>query len=327
MALDALRGDLSTRRFWRVHLEPSAVQFAPATAILIDLGPHDLPPYARILKLLPEPIDESPWLNLHRFLHSIDAPVPDLYAAAPEHRALLVEDFGEAELFAVAKQDPAHAADIYRLAIENLLVFHVEGSRRIDQRCIASHVAYDARLFRWELKEFVELSLPVVTSGADPGALEPELSGLADCLGRFPRVLSHRDYHGWNLFMQEGPRLRIIDFQDALMGPAAQDVAVLLTTRNTTDVITPAIETRLLDFYCAGLARRQATQMSAPEFLESYRLCVLQHALKMTGRFMMFERDGRADYARYVPYCLAQARRMLTELHREFPRLSAALGI
>ena len=31
---------------------------------------------------------------------------------------------------------------------------------------------------------------------------------------------------------------------------------MLLTTRDTDEVITPAIERRILDFYCAGLARR-----------------------------------------------------------------------
>ena len=50
---------------------------------------------------------------------------------------------------------------------------------------------------------------------------------LAARLDRFPRVFSHRDYHRENLFIQDGPRIRIIDFQDALMAPAAQDLAVL----------------------------------------------------------------------------------------------------
>src|ERR1700739_767720 len=72
----ALRGDLSTRRFWRVAIATRAETAAPASAILGDLGPDDLPRYVRVLNLLPSPITEPPWLNLHRFLESIGAPVP-----------------------------------------------------------------------------------------------------------------------------------------------------------------------------------------------------------------------------------------------------------
>jgi aminoglycoside/choline kinase family phosphotransferase len=138
-------------------------------------------------------------------------------------------------------------------------------------------------------------------------------------------VLSHRDYHRENLYMQDGPRLRVIDFQDALMAPAAQDLAVLLTTRDTDEVVTPAIERRILDFYYAGLARRGVNTLEAAEFMTSYRLCVLQHALKMIGRFEMFERNGKTGYRAFVPHALAQARRMLAEMRPDFPKLSAAL--
>ena len=86
-----------------------------------------------------------------------------------------------------------------------------------------------------------------------------------------------------------------------------------------------AIERRILDFYCAGLARRGAPALEPPEFMSSYRLCVLQHALKMIGRFEMFERNGKSGYRRYIPHVLAQARRMLAELHTDFPNLCAAL--
>jgi hypothetical protein len=153
----------------------------------------------------------------------------------------------------------------------------------------------------------------------------PELATLAARLDRFPRVFSHRDYHRENLYIQDGLRIRIIDFQDALMAPAAQDLAVLLTTRDTDEVVTPTIERRILDFYCAGLARRGAAGLDDAEFMLSYRLCGLQHALKMIGRFEMFERNGKTGYRRYIPHALAQARRMLVEMRADFPKLSAAL--
>ncbi|HWJ41141.1 MAG TPA: phosphotransferase [Candidatus Limnocylindrales bacterium] len=321
----ALRGDLSTRRFWRVAIATRAETAAPHSAILVDLGPDDLPRYVRVLNLLPSPITEPPWLNVHRFLESIGAPVPALYDADPIQRAMLVEDVGDLSLLDAVRRPAADAADLFRLAATELFRLHMDGTERIDARCIAHEISYTGSLFEWELKEFTEIGLAAVAPGADFSPIAPELATLAARLDRFPRVFSHRDYHRENLFIQDGPRIRIIDFQDALMAPAAQDLAVLLTTRDTDEVITPAIERRILDFYCAGLARRGAPALDASEFMTSYRLCVLQHALKMIGRFEMFERNGKTGYRRYIPHALGQARRMLAEMRHDFPKLSDAL--
>jgi aminoglycoside/choline kinase family phosphotransferase len=237
---------------------------------------------------------------------------------------LLVEDIGELPLFDAAER--GDAADLYRLAAEQLVRFHLEGTERIAPDCIATRVAYDERLFRWELQQFSEIGADVVAPGIDKAALAPDLDDLAARLGRCERVFSHRDYHGHNLFVQGStadPVLRVIDFQDALMAPAAQDLAVLLTTRDTSRIITERTEQRVLDYYYAALVRR-ARAVAFDAFTESYRLCVLQHALKVIGRFVYLERNGKSGYAQYLPYMLAQARRMLAR-GTEFNVLRAAL--
>jgi len=118
-------------------------------------------------------------------------------------------------------------------------------------------------------------------------------------------VLSHRDYHGHNLFLQTANdrlRLRVIDFQDALMAPAAQDLAVLLTTRDTVRIITPTIEKRMLEFYFTAQIRRGTPMaLTLDEFMESYRLCVLQHALKVVGRFIWLRAQRQARVYRLYP--------------------------
>ncbi len=326
---DLLRGDLSARRFWRLHLKSPAGdgEPAPISAILVDLGADDLPGYARALRLLHEPLPEPPWINVHRFLASIDVAVPALYGHSNPHRAILVEDVGMLSVFDSCRQSPSNAADLYRLAIDELLKIHVDGTKRIHHRCFASSINYDRKLFIWELSQFVELTLPEIGPGCDRAAVYAELDDLAERLDRYPRVLSHRDYHGQNLYVQDGPRLRVIDFQDALMAPGAHDLAVLLTTRDTGEIVSQNLERRLLDYYYAGLARRQAISIGMDDFFMSYRYCVIQHALKMSGRFMMFERDGKEGYARFVPYALDEARRMLADMHPIFPQLCAALGV
>jgi aminoglycoside/choline kinase family phosphotransferase len=309
-SVQALKGDLSTRRFFRLSFEAAASR-APASAILVDLGPDDYPTYVSALGLLPDPPDEPPWLNVHRFLTAIGAPVPELYDADAARRAMLIEDVGTRSLAEAVRRNGADVADLFRLAVEQLFVFHVEGTARIDERCIASRIAYDERLFGWEIEQYRDQWCAIVAPEADPAAVVPDLLALAQELGRLPRVFSHRDYHGQNLFIQNGPRMRIIDFQDALMAPAAQDLAVLMTTRDTASLISEQLERRLLDFYHAGLVRRGAAALAHGEFLRSYRLCVLQHALKMLARFRRFAQGGKPEYEAYVPHCIAQARRIL----------------
>ena len=46
---------------------------------------------------------------------------------------------------------------------------------------------------------------------------------------RGPRVLCHRDFHSFNLIIDPRRRFRIIDHQDARMGPASYDLVSLLT--------------------------------------------------------------------------------------------------
>ena len=157
------------------------------------------------------------------------------------------------------------------------------------------------------------------------------MTSQASCieLGALPRVFSHRDFHGNNLFVQgaiESPAVRIIDFQDALMAPATQDLAVLLTTRDTDSIVSPAMEARLLDFYFTGLIRREVATLSRDDFMRSYAMCVLQHALKCIGLFVFLEREGKPEYAAYTPHALGQARRMLVLLGSDFPNLRGALS-
>ncbi len=322
-----LRGDVSTRRFWRVAIRDASD--APASAIAIDLGPEDLPLYARALELYPRPLPEPPWINLHWFLTSLGAPVPALYDWSTPDRMLLVEDVGSLPLFDAARANPAKAADLYREAVRELMRFHIDGSANANRECLAFQVAYEDRLFTWEMRRFIEFGLDAVAPGTDTRAIETDVASLARELGKLPRVFSHRDFHGNNIFLQgdlASPAIRIIDFQDALMAPAAQDLAVLLTTRDTSDLISPAMEERLLDFYFTGLLRRGIETMSRDAFLKSYAMCVLQHALKCIGLFVFLDREGKHEYAAYIPYALAQARRMLARLGADFPNLQKALS-
>src|SRR5205823_8896658 len=108
-------------------------------------------------KLVLEPASESPWLTVHRFLAGIGVAIPALYVAEHPLRAMLVEDVGEVSLFDAVRAHPAETPDLFRLAVEMLLQFHVEGTKAISPDLLPAKIAYDERLFRWELKEFLEV--------------------------------------------------------------------------------------------------------------------------------------------------------------------------
>ena len=196
-------------------------------------------------------------------------------------------------------------------------------SRNRTSQCVAFSIAYDRRLFLWEMNEFVEYGLAHLHW---EGAIEPvrdELAKLSDDLGALPRVFSHRDYHGGNLFVQDN-QTRVIDFQDALMAPAAQDLAVLLTTRETAKVISPELESELIGHYLDCVRQRGGETPKRSEFAFSYYRSVLQHALKMIGRFIWLDKS-KPGYIDFVPDCIAQARRVLA-LSDDFSVLRAVFG-
>src|SRR6185295_11569519 len=61
----------------------------------------------------------------------------------------------------------------------------------------------------------------------ESSTLDAFLAALAREAAAPPRVLCHRDFHSRNLLVQ-GDRLRLVDFQDARLGPVAYDLASLL---------------------------------------------------------------------------------------------------
>jgi aminoglycoside/choline kinase family phosphotransferase len=296
----------------------------PETAILVDLGADDLPRYVRALNLVPETPREPPWINVHRFLTRIEVGVPKLYAASIKDRLMLVEDAGESSLFSDARGAPQRASELYRRAVEELALIHVAGTRNPDGQCLAFSIAYEERLFLWEMNEFIEFGLPMLGWKGSSEPVSNELAKLSRYLGALPRVFSHRDYHGGNLFAQ-GNRVRVIDFQDALMAPAAHDLAVLLTTRDTAKVISPTLELELIDYYLDCVKRRGAERIEVSELALSYHRCVLQHAIKMIGRFIWLD-QSKPGYIDFVSDCTAQARRMLSA-EADFPILQTVFGI
>src|SRR5439155_1739787 len=126
--------------------------------------------------------------------------------------------------------------------------------------------------------------LGVAIPGRELDELRVHFQRLSSFLDAQPRVLNHRDFHAWNLHVQDG-RIRVIDFQDALLAPAPYDLATLLGDRDTPTLIRPALEQRLLDAYASAWAARGGAPWSRQQLWDVYVACALQKAFKVVGRF------------------------------------------
>jgi aminoglycoside/choline kinase family phosphotransferase len=112
-----------------------------------------------------------------------------------------------------------------------------------------------------------------------------------------------RDFHSPNLLWlpeRDGiARVGLLDFQDAMMGPGAYDVASLLQDARVD--VSEEIEIELLGRY---VRTRKAADMAfdIPAFVKVYSTLAAQRASKILGIFARLDRrDGKPQYLRHLP--------------------------
>jgi aminoglycoside/choline kinase family phosphotransferase len=310
-----LTGDASSRSYARLTL----MGRGPATAVVMILAGSGLAISSDELAVFAEPLKELPYVNVYRFLKSLGVRVPETYYDGSKEGFLLLEDIGDTPLREAATNKSAQEVErLYRQAIDQLVLLQVEGTRHRNDSCIAFQQRFDHRLFLWEFEHFIEWGLekregkPLsATEGRDLRTMFDHISATLD---RARAFLNHRDYHSWNLFVQDG-QIRVIDFQDALLAPAPYDLETLLNDRDTPLVITPALEQALVEYYHTAWTERGGADLSRDRLWEEYNLCLLQKACKVVGRFYYLELEkGKTGYSRYIPPTLATVRRVVARL-------------
>jgi aminoglycoside/choline kinase family phosphotransferase len=312
VSLAALAGDASSRRYYRGKIESPA---APQSAIVMQLAGGSLPLSSEELAIFRDAPKELPFLNVHRFLDRLGVRVPALYGAWPEEGLILLEDLGDRSLWDCVQGLPtAEVLKWYEKAIDQLLLIQIEGTRKQDASCIAFQQRFDLRLYLWEFDNFIEYGLEKRPGGAlgesDKLRLRENFEQIARLLAGLPPCLNHRDYHSWNLMAREG-EVAVIDFQDALLAPPQYDLASLLNDRETDNVIQPALESNLIDYYL-GKSEDLGARIGRDEFVEGYVLSALQRDFKVVGRFYYLDLvKGKPAYMKYIPPTLKRLRRNL----------------
>jgi hypothetical protein len=118
-----------------------------------------------------------------------------------------------------------------------------------------------------------------------------------------PKTWVLRDFHSPNLLWlpdRDGiARLGILDFQDAVMGSAAYDLASLLQDARVD--VTDEMEIELLGRY-ARARRANDPNFDLAGFLTLYATLAAQRASKILGIFARLDRrDGKPQYLRHLP--------------------------
>jgi len=319
---EPMAGDASTRRYVRATLEGGS---APPSLVAMVMRDDAA---ARTSDEVGDTAvtDEVPYVNVHRFLVECGVAVPEIYVDASDAGVLLLEDIGDTALWdAVEAAPPDEVRALFGLAIEQLLRIQIGGTVRRDERCIGFRRSFDRELYQLEFDEFLEWGFSGRLDGELPrgelAELRRRFDDISEFLGDQPRVLNHRDFHAWNLFVQDrrevgrdARRLRVIDFQDALLAAAPYDLATLLGDRVTPLAVVPALERQLVGDYADAWAAepRAPWKWDYEQLWEVYCACALQKAFKVVGRFHYLDRvKGKPGYLRFLPPTLERIRGLL----------------
>lgn len=317
-AVQALPGDASNRRYFRLVLAGGP----PHSLILMQLAePEGFKQSEEAVSGATHRITELPFLNIRSHLAKADVSVPKLHAYDQAAGLLYLEDFGDLTLAeAVRDADGATLEGRYKQAINVLVQMQVKASSPAEPGCLAFHRRFDAPLLMWEFDHFLEYGIEARRGaplpGGDLAAIRRECEKIADVLASQPPVFTHRDYHSRNL-MVDGLRLGVIDFQDALMGPATYDLASLL--RDAYIQLDEALIDRLIDYFLDQLAAHRHVWTNRDAFRRLFDLTSIQRNLKAAGRFVYIDRvKGNPKFLADIPRVLGYVRRNL----QRYPELA-----
>jgi aminoglycoside/choline kinase family phosphotransferase len=264
-----LAGDASFRRYFRVHADDGS------TAVLMDAPP--------------EKEDSRPFLAIGRQLHDMGFSAPQALATELDIGLVLLEDFGDDRVGPVLVREPGRERAVYETAVDILAALHQLPAGPVPPYA-EPELLREARLFPdWYLP-----AMNITEASGYDAAWAP----LWAAVRAEPPVLVLRDYHADNLMIIDRPGLRglgLLDYQDALAGHPAYDLASLLQDIRRT--VNPALEAAMIDRY---LAARPGVDGAA--FRTAYAILAAQRNIKILGVFTrLYVRDGKAGYPAFHP--------------------------
>jgi len=270
-----LAADASFRRYFRLA-------HGGRSAVLMDAPPpqEDVRPYIHVAGLLRG--------------HGLSA--PEIYAEDREQGLLLIEDFGD-DTYMRLLNTGGDEATLYALAIDTLVALQCAVTTPPDLP------PYDTPTLLAEAALLVDWYAPAVLGTTLADAAREEYLALwreVLPLAALPeRTLVLRDYHVDNLMLLRGRGgvrdCGLLDFQDALCGPASYDLVSLLedARRDVSSALREAMTERYL-------AASPGVERGA--FRRSAAILAAQRNAKIIGIFArLWRRDGKPNYLGHIP--------------------------
>lgn len=308
-----IAGDASSRTYERLDLrgKPFILMNAPRRPD----GPavRDGLPYSAIAHLAE---DVVAFIAVANGLRERGFSAPKILAADRDAGFLVLEDLGT-DLFVGESAAPIreryfHAidmlVDLHRRDLPDTLPVPGHGTYRLPR--------YDLRAFMIEVELLFDWYLPHCGVPADGPMRADFLSLWHETLApalEARRTWVLRDFHSPNLLWlagRSGPaKVGLLDFQDAVTGPAAFDVASLAQDARVD--IAEELEIALCARYVQG-CRACDPDFDASAFARLYATLAAQRATKILGIFARLDRrDGKPQYLRHLPRIDAYVRRAL----------------
>lgn len=299
-----LIGDASTRAYETAELNGHASVILMNSPRRPDGPPiRDGKPYSRIAHLAES---VTPFVAIARALREEGFAAPAIPAADLDQGLLLIEHLGSQGVLG-AEGRPVEKR--YVAAAEVLAAMHGRAWPRevhVAPGVVHRIPPYDHEAMAIETELAIDWYLP---HQAGRQATEQERRdfaaawrGVFDALDEAERSLVLRDYHSPNLIWRpehdRHDRIGIIDFQDAVIGPSAYDVASLALDARVT--IPSELESRVVEAYCA--ARVSQGDFDRAAFDSAYAMMAAQRNSKILGIFVRLNvRDGKPGYLKHLP--------------------------
>ena len=299
-----IQGDASTRSYERLTLgEHSAILMnAPRKP---DGPPvRDGKPYSQIAHLAQ---DVVPFVAVANGLRQLGFSAPQIYEAELADGLLLIEDLGPDPV--VSGDPPSPIPERYAAAVDVLITLHdqkVPAGVRIAPNVAHRLPAYDEDAMLIEVELLLDWYLPhhrmPVTEDMRAHYVSLWHEALQVALDSQPTWVM-RDFHSPNLIWlpeRKGiARVGLLDFQDALLGPAAYDLASLLQDARVD--VPELMEVELLGNYVKQRSAVDA-DFDPAGFIRIYATMAAQRASKILGIFARLnKRDGKPQYLRHIP--------------------------
>lgn len=301
-----LQGDASLRAYARLDLGDGTRVLMNAPAMPDGPPVRDGLPYSAIAHLAE---DVRPFLANARALTQRELGAPRIHASDMSTGLVLLEDLSDLTYGHALKAGYAQA-ELWRAAVDVLIELRRGGPPDpVPLTATETYLppVYDRGALSIETELLVDWYWPTLKGQSIPAQARDEFNSLwaaqIDWLLTLPKGWLLRDYHSPNLMWMPHrrglDRVGILDFQDALLGPWAFDLASLLQDARLD--VPVALESELFAHYCDRVAAIEP-DFDRTSFAHAYAALGAQRNTKILGIFArLAQRDGKPIYLQHMP--------------------------